>query len=997
MPIRKLSVQLANQIAAGEVVERPASVVKELLENAVDAGASAITLELKQAGKQLIKVTDNGAGIPKDELVLALAPHATSKISCLEDLAAITTMGFRGEALASIASVSRLTLVSNTKGQPHGYQVEVSGPEQNPAVAPAAHPIGTSVIVRELFFNTPARRRFLKSDKTELTHIRELVTRLALVNYGIEFTLVSDGRTILQVPAQSKAQLPQRISKLLGADFNYPGITFDNTDPKLQSAWQAYQAAQSSYQSYGHYEAPDPLSTKLIEVHGLIIKPPSLIRTLPDRILTFLNGRIIADKMVNHALREGYLSVVQDDPSFKPCLRAIIFLRCDPHIVDVNVHPRKDEVRFHESNLIYDAIVTNVRAALLTHNLDAAAATKGSLDLSFDQDNKEAQSPHATEHAAQASELEATAMAQAKSATQPTTEAPAPERSAGQPDLVRARWDALKTKIAAKGSADAAPEALRPAVEAYLEQTTHAALTPLSTEAERLEGALVDFSTLKSGAELNEVWAQAAAVAQNALASNSAPTQPVGGEESSGTQAAAPGAARITPLGARAASAASQATVGVQPYAIRPKEGAAFQSATEPFPAGTAAQNAAAQHAVEQHAVEPGAGAPDIEPFPATGTPARTDPAEDSVELTLEKETEAPRSLLAARLQESRLRAHADPIVSPNFNPHSLMERAQNPLPAAEPSVELDLAFTGTTARAPAQASAPAQNNAPALASVLAQNNAPALASVLAQNNAPALAPALASVLAQNNAPAQDNVLAQVGAARAAAQGTAGDKALSAESGGKAQFLALVAPNVVLFAHAQRYFMAQGSALFAHFLAQVYRQGVASDTVERCELTLPFALRLEPTLLKAYKQTQLVSAAARAGFVVKSQLTRSAIELIAIPKMVRGTNLAQVAGQALALIAASHEGINSAGAAPESLVKCISQAKRYELNTVLDAKALIEHLQPKELEVLVSEATAAQGALDAKTKLNLSLKREGFTICELDLCSLAYQMLGQHK
>lgn len=954
MPIRKLSVQLANQIAAGEVVERPASVVKELLENAVDAGASAITLELKQAGKQLIKVTDNGAGIPKDELVLALAPHATSKISCLEDLAAITTMGFRGEALASIASVSRLTLVSNTKGQPHGYQVEVSGPEQNPAVAPAAHPIGTSVIVRELFFNTPARRRFLKSDKTELTHIRELVTRLALVNYGIEFTLVSDGRTILQVPAQSKAQLPQRISKLLGADFNYPGITFDNTDPKLQAAWQAYQAAQSSYQSYGHYEAPDPLSTKLIEVHGLIIKPPSLIRALPDRILTFLNGRIIADKMVNHALREGYLSVVQDDPSFKPCLRAIIFLRCDPHIVDVNVHPRKDEVRFHESNLIYDAIVTNVRAALLTHNLDAAAATKGSLDLSFDQDNKEAPSPHATEPAAQASELEATAMAQAKPATQPTTEAPAPERPAGQPDLVRARWDALKAKIAAKGQADAAPEALRPAVEAYLEQTAHAALTPPRTGAECLEGALVDFSTLKSGAELNEVWAQAAAVAQSALNPNSAPTQPTGAEESSGTQAAAPGVDSATVIGASAASAASQATAGAQPYAIRPKVGAASQGATEPFPTGTAT---AAPEAAEQNDAVPGAGASEIEPFPATGTPARPDPAEDSVELTLEKETEAPRSLLAARLQESRLRAHADPIVSPNFNPHSLMERAQNPLPAAEASVELDLAFTGTTARAPAQ------------------------------NNAPA----------QVITPAQSSVLAQVGAARAAAQGTAGDKALSPESGVKAQFLALVAPNVVLFAHAQRYFMAQGSALFAHFLAQVYRQGVASDTVERCELTLPFALRLEPTLLKAYKQTQLVSAAARAGFVVKSQLTRSAIELIAIPKMVRGTNLAQVAGQALALIAASHEGINSVGAAPESLVKCISQAKRYELNTVLDAKALIEHLQPKELEVLVSEATAAQGALDAKTKLNLSLKREGFTICELDLCSLAYQMLGQHK
>ena len=620
-----------------------------------------------------------------------------------------------------------------------------------------------------------------------------------------------------------------------------------------------------------------------------------------------------------------------------------------------------------------DAIVTNVRAALLTHNLDAAAATKGSLDLSFDQEKQqEKEGPHATEPAAQASEREATPMAPAQSATQPSVQAPAPERSAGQPDLVRARWDALKAKIAAKGQADAAPEALRPAVEAYLEQTAHAALTPPRTGTECLEGALVDFSTLKSGAELNEVWAQAAAVAQNALNPNSAPIQPAGAtsqdanaaEESSATRAAESGAASTTVHSESAASASSQEAVGTQPYAIRPKVGAASQGATEPFPAGTAAQNAA-----EQHAAEPGAGALEIEPFPAPGAPARPDPAEDSVELTLEKETEAPRSLLAARLQESRLRAHADPIVSPNFNPHSLMERAQNLLPAAEPSVELDLAFTGTTARAPAQASAPAQNNAPALA----------------------------SVLAQNNAPAQDNVLAQVGAARAAAQGTAGDKALSAESGGKAQFLALVAPNVVLFAHAQRYFMAQGSALFAHFLAQVYRQGVASDTVERCELTLPFALRLEPTLLKAYKQTQLVSAAARAGFVVKSQLTRSAIELIAIPKMVRGTNLAQVAGQALALIAASHEGINSVGAAPESLVKCISQAKRYELNTVLDAKALIEHLQPKELEVLVSEATAAQGALDAKTKLNLSLKREGFTICELDLCSLAYQMLGQHK
>ena len=165
MGIKRLSVQLANQIAAGEVVERPASVVKELLENAVDAGASLITLEIRSSGKTLIKVTDNGKGIVADELPLALAPHATSKIETLEDLSAIRTLGFRGEALASIASVSRLTLISRTADAEHAFQVHVEGAEQHPVVEPAIHNQGTSVIVRELFFNTPARRRFLKSDK----------------------------------------------------------------------------------------------------------------------------------------------------------------------------------------------------------------------------------------------------------------------------------------------------------------------------------------------------------------------------------------------------------------------------------------------------------------------------------------------------------------------------------------------------------------------------------------------------------------------------------------------------------------------------------------------------------------------------------------------------------------------------------------------------------------------------------------------------------------
>ena len=862
MPIRKLSVQLANQIAAGEVVERPASVVKELLENAVDAGATAITLELKQAGKQLIKVTDNGAGIPKDELVLALAPHATSKISCLEDLAAITTMGFRGEALASIASVSRLTLVSNTKGQDHGYQVEVEGPEQNPQVAPAAHPIGTSVIVRELFFNTPARRRFLKSDKTELTHIKDLVTRLALVNFGIEFTVISDGRTIVQVPAQSKAQLKARITKLLGADFNFPSVSFDNSDPALQQAWEQYQA-QSSYQSFRHYETPDPLSTKLMAMYGLILKPPSLIRALPDRILTFLNGRIIADKMVNRALREGYLSVVQDDSSFKPCLRAIIFMQCDPHIVDVNVHPRKDEVRFHESNLIYDAIVTNVRAALLTHHLDQAA--KGSLDLPAPP---------------QEPEQSAGPAAPAPTAEPASTAEPAPESSELEssapvehgPDLIQERWSALKAKIAAKGKAAVPdPTALRRAVTTYLEQTAHRPHVPSgsTTDQPPLEGAVVAPSELTLGPKLQDIWRQAQAVSAGATAPTAAaPTAPV----------------------------AAQMAEEEEPGA------AAAASSFEP------------NQAVEETSVaETAAGA-------VLDSASDEDEGRNEASTELELEDEAPRSLL-----EQRLRAQRGMQAEPRRAPSRELP-PRHPEPVVTPEMELDLQYQGVSSVVPQ----PEVQTAP-----------------------------------------------------------------TAHSTAPAQFLALVAPNVVLFARGSRYFMAQGSALFAHFLAQGYRQGVKDDTVERSALTLPFALRLELPLLKAYKQTQLVGAAARAGFVVKSQLTRSALEIIAIPKMITGTNLAQVAGQALALIAREHEAINGAGVVSEHLVKCLSQAKRYELNTVIDAKAMVEHLHPDELDLMVAEAQTAQGTLDAKTKLRLSLGHHGFAICELDLCRLAYQMLGQ--
>ena len=391
MPIKRLSLQLANQIAAGEVVERPASVVKELVENAVDAKASSIVIEIKNAGKQLIKVTDNGNGICKDELPLALAPHATSKISTLEDLEAIVTLGFRGEALASIASVSKLTLVSNTKEQEHGYQVEVLGAEQQPAIAPAAHPIGTSVIVRELFFNTPARRRFLKSDKTEFNHIKDLLLRLALVNYHVEFKFISDGKVVFSVPAHTRAELKVRIGKLLGLEFKGDAWSLDNSNPQQVEAYQNflqlnphYQALESESES-SYVLKDDLLGTKTLRIHGLILKPQSLSKSSPDKILTFLNGRAISDRTVNHALREAYLNAVQKDFDFKPSMRAVIFMECDPYSVDVNVHPRKDEVRFHNANLIYDCIFLNVKAVLDMHMVSYNSIAKGSLNLDYTQ------------------------------------------------------------------------------------------------------------------------------------------------------------------------------------------------------------------------------------------------------------------------------------------------------------------------------------------------------------------------------------------------------------------------------------------------------------------------------------------------------------------------------------------------------------------------------------------------------------------------------------
>lgn len=368
--IRRLSKQLASQIAAGEVVERPASVVKELLENAVDAHGTHILCEIKEAGKLLIRVRDNGTGIVKDELPLALAPHATSKIYSSDDLNSITTLGFRGEALASIASVSKLTLTSKTKDEDNAYCVKVEGPEQEPLIAPAAHPDGTTVDVCELFFNTPARRRFLKSDRTEFLRIKDTFIRIALAHPDTGFELVNEGKTVFKV---SKSSLNEgidlkRTAILLGSDFSQEGIKVLCEDPNLK-------------------------------MEGMLLPPPSVEQSVSELVYLFLNGRPIADKVVTHALKEAFFEVIGRTLP----IRCVLYLEVKPDEVDVNVHPRKDEVRFHEPSLIHDLITDDLVLALRKAGIGPNSVSQSELDFAQNEEPLpnvgieplKTQSPHA--------------------------------------------------------------------------------------------------------------------------------------------------------------------------------------------------------------------------------------------------------------------------------------------------------------------------------------------------------------------------------------------------------------------------------------------------------------------------------------------------------------------------------------------------------------------------------------------------------------------------
>ncbi|MBZ4680910.1 MAG: mismatch repair protein MutL, partial [Shewanella sp.] len=274
MAIQILPPQLANQIAAGEVVERPASVVKELVENSLDAGATRVDIEIDKGGAKLIRIQDNGGGIGKDELALALSRHATSKVHTLDDLEAILSFGFRGEALASISSVSRLTLTSRTAEQSEAWLAYAEGADMGVKILPAAHPVGTSIEVVDLFFNTPARRRFLKSDKTEFTHIDEWLKRIALARPEIHLTLKHNGKQVRNYrPADNEAQYLQRLAQVCGRPFAEQALKVEcqHDDMRLsgylQSPWQV-----------------DPCDTHYF----------------------YVNGRLIRDRLVNHAVRQAF-------------------------------------------------------------------------------------------------------------------------------------------------------------------------------------------------------------------------------------------------------------------------------------------------------------------------------------------------------------------------------------------------------------------------------------------------------------------------------------------------------------------------------------------------------------------------------------------------------------------------------------------------------------------------------------------------------------------
>lgn len=334
LPIRQLAPSLVNRIAAGEVIERPASVVKELVENSIDAGSTHITVEIADGGRESIRIIDDGCGIPPEELPLAFAAHATSKLTCDEDLFAIRTMGFRGEALASIGSVSHARILTRTPGSDAAWEIVNRGGEISDPQASSGS-VGTTIEIRNLFYNVPARRKFLKGAQTEYGHISDMVTRLALPNPQVGFKLISNGRTTIDLPAVS------------------------DPEQRLLAAWP---------DAFAEQRLPVDARDAELRIRGVIGLPELASQTAKHQHL-YVNGRGIKDRFIQHALKEAYRGLTE--PGRHPA--AILLIELPPDEVDVNVHPTKSEVRFRDGGRIHSLVLSAVRERLLGSDLTPRA------------------------------------------------------------------------------------------------------------------------------------------------------------------------------------------------------------------------------------------------------------------------------------------------------------------------------------------------------------------------------------------------------------------------------------------------------------------------------------------------------------------------------------------------------------------------------------------------------------------------------------------------
>lgn len=990
MGIKRLSVQLANQIAAGEVVERPASVVKELLENAVDAGASLITLEIRSSGKTLIKVTDNGKGIVADELPLALAPHATSKIETLEDLSAIRTLGFRGEALASIASVSRLTLISRTADAEHAFQVHVEGAEQHPVVEPAIHNQGTSVIVRELFFNTPARRRFLKSDKTEFNHIKELITKIALVNCDTEFKFISDGKTVFSVPAHGKAKMAQRIAALLGSEFKHNLLSFDNTDEAFVRKYNHYQSYMASrnggyvpFHNSSDYENSDDLerdslNSKLLQIHGVLLRPPAN-RSLPDRLLTFLNGRCIADRTVNHAIREAFLNVLQGNSEVKPCVRGVIFLQCDPHIVDVNVHPRKDEVRFHNSNLIHDCIRNNIYAVLATSGLNDKNASQTSFELEDDFGNEE----ELTVHNASIDTKASVAATSDETTTQGFTHLSSSAQQA----------TALQDN-----------SAFAQEVVSYLERTQrpmHSQGNAYDEEAS-LCGRLADFGAIRTGlGELEAIRGAQKVSAPFIEAFKESKLKKQQGTLSPNTQTSDESEDEFKET---ASSNTLAKSYGLKTNMLKVEPNIGKTRGYKDEEAKSKSDND-----LSMFITEDGAEDDSISSLIAL-----------QEEFINEQEHRASASSQGDHVSNSSSHATSQSSFASKFDAHSLEQSSQGSISAklhedagtvandtathiaadkadADAGSQLGSGESQELCTAEAQGHG-AQNSSAAdeLESTYesgrdlpsggeAKGHSDQSAAVRALYGASGNGFKGRSIYEKAEAANRiermtiDNVSSMLDALN---DGTEDTHKINVDYSGalslanrrsNIKFLHLVAADVALIMADQRYFMVRLSELYFNLLMDKYLLDVAKDQVRTKELTMPFSIRTDSIIVKAFKRQDVLCAALRCGFSVKSSQARGCIDILGIPEFISGSNLALVALNALQLISAGTDAILSEGQCPEQLAYNLSRCKAISINTEYDAKELTEKLSSAE---------------------QLILRAKDLSVQEVDLFSIASQMLS---